>query len=139
MLAKFEGGKIFSTLYLNQAYQQLKVVDETALILTITTSKGLYRVKRLPFGISAAPAFFQQCIETTLAGIKGVCAYLDDIIVKGSTQEERNEHLGLVLAILQTSEPRETSTGGCVSTHEALVHQVGCVQLRAGVLARQVT
>lgn len=101
VLAKLEGGKIFSTLDLTQAYQQLKVTDEAAAILTINTSKGLYRVKRLPFGISAAPAIFQRCMETTLAGIKGVCAYLDDIIVTGSTQEEHNERLGLVLARLQ--------------------------------------
>lgn len=74
VLAKLEGGKIFSTLHLTQAYQQLKVTDEAAAILTINTSKGVYHVKRLPFGISAAPAIFQRCMETTLAGIKGVCA-----------------------------------------------------------------
>lgn len=101
VLAKLRGGRIFSTIDLTQAYQQLKVTDDTAKTLTINTVKGLYRVNRLPFGVSAAPAIFQRCMDTTLAGISGISAYLDDIIVAGSTQEEHNHRLGIVLSRLE--------------------------------------
>lgn len=92
---------MFSTIDLAQAYQQLKVTDTTANILTINTVKGLYRVNRLPFGVSAAPAIFQRCMDTTLAGIPGVSAYLDDIIVAGSTPQDHNHRLDVVLARLE--------------------------------------
>lgn len=101
VLAKLRGGKIFSTLDLAQAYQQLKVTESTADILTINTIKGLYRIKRLPFGVSAAPAIFQRCMDTTLAGLPGVSAYLDDVIVCGSTPKEHAQRLDSVLSRLQ--------------------------------------
>ncbi|XP_037505702.1 uncharacterized protein LOC119382034 [Rhipicephalus sanguineus] len=71
VFAKLRGGTTFSTLDLYQAYQQLRVDDETAALLTVNTTKGLFKVNRLPFGVSAAPAIFQRMMETTLAGIQG--------------------------------------------------------------------
>nr|XP_037290137.1 uncharacterized protein K02A2.6-like [Rhipicephalus microplus] len=70
--AKLPDGTTFSTLDLYQAYQQLRVDDGTAALLTVNTIKGLFKVNRLPFGVSAAPAIFQWMMETTLAGIQGM-------------------------------------------------------------------
>lgn len=97
VLSSLRGGAIFSTLDLAQAYQQLRVTPATAEILTINTIKGLYKVKRLPFGVSASPAIFQRFMETTLCGLAGVCVYLDDIIVSGATEAEHNDRLAAVL------------------------------------------
>lgn len=44
-------------------------------------------MKRLPFGVAAAPEIFQRFMETTLSGLTGVCVYLDDIIVSGATEQ----------------------------------------------------
>lgn len=101
VLSHLRGGKVFSTLDLAQAYQQLHVTPETAEILTLNTLKGLYRVKRLPFGISAAPAIFQRFMETMLSGITGVCAYLDDVIISGKDATEHAERLEEVLKRLR--------------------------------------
>lgn len=87
-LSNLRGGTVFSTLDLAQAYQQLRVTDTTAEMLTINTIKGLFRVKRLPFGVAAAPAIFQKVMDMTLAGIPGVAAYLDDVIISGANAEE---------------------------------------------------
>lgn len=100
VFAKLRGGTTFSTLDLYQAYQQLRVDDETAALLTVNTTKGLFKVKRLPFGISAAPAIFQRMMETTLAGIQGVSVYLDDIIVSGNNVKEHAQRLDEVLSRL---------------------------------------
>ncbi|XP_049268928.1 uncharacterized protein K02A2.6-like [Rhipicephalus sanguineus] len=72
VFAKLRGGTTFSTMDLYQAYQQLRVDDETAALLTVNTTKGVFEVNHLPFGVSAAPAIFQRMMETTLAGIQGV-------------------------------------------------------------------
>ncbi|XP_064475741.1 uncharacterized protein K02A2.6-like [Ornithodoros turicata] len=106
VLANLQGGKLFSTLDLAQAYQQLQVTPETAHILTLNTVKGLYAVKRLPFGVAAAPAIFQRFMETVLAGIEGTSVYLDDVIVSGSTKDEHYNRLELVLSRLEQANLR---------------------------------
>lgn len=54
-----------STLDLAQAYQQLQLTTETADVLTINTAKGLYRVKRMPFGIAANTSDFLSIHESS--------------------------------------------------------------------------
>ncbi|KRX42049.1 Uncharacterized protein T05_6836, partial [Trichinella murrelli] len=71
LLASLSGGNFFAKLDLAQAYQQLTVDDATADAQTIITHRGAFRVKRLQFGISAAPGIFQNVIDKTVAGIQG--------------------------------------------------------------------
>lgn len=97
---------IFTKLDLAQAYQQLTLDDESAELLTINTLKGLYRVRRLPFGVSAAPGLFQRVVDSLISGIPGVVAYLDDIIISGKTKQEHNERVEAVLRRLQDARLR---------------------------------
>ncbi|KAK8756643.1 hypothetical protein V5799_000656 [Amblyomma americanum] len=106
MLTALSSSKFFTKLDLAQAYQQLTLDDETAEVLTVNTIKGLYKVKRLPFGISVAPWVFQRVIDTLLAGVPGVKAYLDDILISGCNAEEHAERLETVLSRLQKAQLR---------------------------------
>nr|XP_037270375.1 uncharacterized protein K02A2.6-like [Rhipicephalus microplus] len=49
VFAKLRGGTTFLTLDLYQVYQQLRVDDKTAALLTVNTTEKLFKVKRLPF------------------------------------------------------------------------------------------
>ncbi|KRX62859.1 Transposon Tf2-9 polyprotein [Trichinella sp. T9] len=60
LLASLAGGKVFAKLDLAQTYQQ---------------------VKRLQFGVSAAPGIFQGVIDQLTKGIPGVLPYFDDILI----------------------------------------------------------
>ena len=55
----------------------------------------LYKFKRLPFGLSCAPAIFQKLIEQLVGDIPGVACYLDDIVVTGKSEQEHldNHHI----------------------------------------------
>lgn len=97
LFSNLAGSTVFSQLDLNQAYQQLAVDDETADLLTVNTHRGLFRVTRLPFGVSTAVAIFQRYMEELLVGLPGVHVYLDDIIVGGRDAKEHNERLRSVL------------------------------------------
>ncbi|UYV60352.1 hypothetical protein LAZ67_1000919 [Cordylochernes scorpioides] len=88
LLDRLRGGKVFTKLDMAQAYQQLKVDDESSEILTINTPRGLYRVKRLPFGLNSAVGTFQRFMDTLLSGIDGVAVYLDDVLIAGSNFED---------------------------------------------------
>ncbi|UYV64000.1 K02A2.6-like [Cordylochernes scorpioides] len=47
------------------------------------TAAGLYKVKRLPFGLNSAVGTFQRFMDSLLSGINGVAVYLDDVLISG--------------------------------------------------------
>ncbi|PFX15182.1 Retrovirus-related Pol polyprotein [Stylophora pistillata] len=48
---------------------------------------------RLPFGVAASPAIFQQTMDSTLSGINGVGSILYDLIVTGPNDNENLRNL----------------------------------------------
>lgn len=99
--AELQGGVIFSKIDLEQAYTQVRVDDKTAKLLTLNTPKGLYKVKRLAFGVKACPGIFQRLMSSLLAGIQGTAVLLDDIVISGSNMKTHNTRLQMVLQRLQ--------------------------------------
>ncbi|XP_031347140.1 uncharacterized protein K02A2.6-like [Photinus pyralis] len=97
ILMELSGGESFTKLDLSYAYNQISVDDESAMILTWTTHKGLFKVNRLPYGITPASSIFQKVLEQLLQGIKNTANFLDDIIVTGATRKEHVENLKAVL------------------------------------------
>ncbi|XP_055842359.1 uncharacterized protein K02A2.6-like [Episyrphus balteatus] len=97
IFATLSNKNIFSHIDLTDAYLQIPVSTESRKCLTINTHKGLYNVNRLAPGVKSAPGAFQQLMDTLLAGLKGVAAYLDDIIISGSSWEEHLQSLHEVL------------------------------------------
>ena len=85
---KLNQGFKFSKIDLADAYLQIELEDKSKELVVINTHQGLYRCKRLPFGLSCAPAVFQKIIEKVIQEIPGTVNYLDDIIVTGATEKE---------------------------------------------------
>ena len=106
MFASLSGGKTFTKLDLLHAYQQVSLDDESKEYTTINTHRGLYRYKRLPFGVASAPSIFQRTIESILQGIPHVTVYIDDILISGTTQEEHLHNLEEVLRRLERANIR---------------------------------
>ena len=103
LFSNLAGGVIFSKLDMSQAYAQLCLNDQSKQFTVINTHRGLFQYNRLSFGISSAPGIFQRAMEELLHGIEGVRVYLDDILIKGSTREEHDKTLRLVLSKLQSA------------------------------------
>ena len=81
---------------LANAYNQMEVSEESREYLTIATHNGLFRQNRLVFGITTAPAIWQNAIEKVLQGLPGVKVYLDDVLVSGRTESEHLSNLDRV-------------------------------------------
>ena len=96
ILADLAGGVKFSKLDLANAYNQMEVSEESREYLTIATHNALFRQNRLVFGVTTAPAIWQNAIEKVLQGLPGVKVYLDDILVSGRTEPEHLSNLGRV-------------------------------------------
>ena len=92
---------VFSKLDLRWGYHQIELDEQSRQYTTFATHTGLYRYKRLMFGISAAPEIYQHVIQQTLHGCPGVRNISDDIIIFGKTQQEHDCNLTNVLARLQ--------------------------------------
>jgi hypothetical protein len=95
------GGTVFSKLDLSNAYQQIALSDDAKQLMTINTHKGLFRYKRLPYGIKVAPAIFQSVMDQILAGLEGVCCFIDDILI---TSKDMRTHVMLLDQVLQRLE-----------------------------------
>ena len=104
---KLRGGQRFTKLELKSAYQQLPLDPESQQFITINTHRGLYRYKRLPFGIASSPALFQRTMDIILQGLDHVASIQDDILITGKDDDEhikildsvrsRLDHYGLRL------------------------------------------
>lgn len=101
ILARIGTGVVWSKLDIRDSFLQIMVAAESRDILTFITEKGLFRCKRLPFGLITAPEIFQRVIDEILCGCEGTHWYLDDIFVEGETLEEHDARLEKVMAKLK--------------------------------------
>ena len=95
------GSKVFSKLDLKWGYHQLELSPESREITTFATHCGLFRYKRLLFGVNSASEQYQYEIQTALAGIEGQENISDDIIVHGKDQKEHDLWLEKVIMRLK--------------------------------------
>ena len=82
-------------------YLQVDLSESARDLTAMITPLGLYRWKRLPFGLSSAPSCFQKIIAKIIEGIPGPKNLLDDIGICGRTLPEHNERLRHVLQRLE--------------------------------------
>ena len=103
LLSSLAGGKVFAKLDMSHAYNQLRLDDSSQACTTINTHRGLFRYKRLCFGVSTAPGVFQRTMETLLKGLNHVVVFFDDILITGTTAENYLSNVEKVLDRLQTA------------------------------------
>ena len=97
VLHEMTGAAFFSKLDLTQSFHQIELDERSRYITTFTTHRGLYRYRRLMFGISCAPEIHQRVIQQVLADCEGARNIADDIVVFGSTVQEHDQRLNAVL------------------------------------------
>ncbi|XP_062544137.1 uncharacterized protein K02A2.6-like [Armigeres subalbatus] len=96
-LARMGKQMIRSKLDIREAFLQIELDPVSRDVTTFITSKGLFRFKRMPFGLVTAPETFQRVMDEILTGCEGVYWYLDDVMVEGTTVEEHDARLNEVL------------------------------------------
>ncbi|XP_048001410.1 uncharacterized protein K02A2.6-like [Leguminivora glycinivorella] len=101
LLPQVRDAKYFSKLDIRDAFHQLELHPDSRHITTFITSLGMYRYKRLMFGITCAPEIFQKTIEKLLLGCEGVINFMDDILVYGRDKEEHDTRLQQVTNVLK--------------------------------------
>ncbi|CAH8573507.1 unnamed protein product, partial [Schistosoma haematobium] len=59
--------------------------------------KGLFQCNRFPFGVRIVPSVFQQAMNTILQVIPVTAAYLDDILIIGTSYGDLEKKVDMVL------------------------------------------
>ena len=101
LIRKLSGGYGFSKIDLADAFNQIMLGPESQKRLALSTHRGVLLQLRLPFGISSAPAHFQEIMDQLTSDLKGVAVYIDDILVSGVSAAEHLESLRALLQRLQ--------------------------------------
>ncbi|KAK7099536.1 hypothetical protein V1264_003664 [Littorina saxatilis] len=93
LVSDLNGAKVFSKIDLRSGYHQLELDPASRQFTTFSTHLGLYRYKRLPFGLNSAAEIFQHTIQEVISGVSGARNVSDDIIVFGSDQADHDRAL----------------------------------------------
>lgn len=78
----------------------MRLDEKSAEVVVLNTHRGLYKCKRLWFGLAPAVAIWQRFIESILAGLKGVSVFIDDIKMGASSASALIETIDAVLSRL---------------------------------------
>lgn len=60
MMTLLQDAATFSTIDLESAYHQVPLHDDSRDLTAFITHKGLFRFKRVPYGLASAPSAFQK-------------------------------------------------------------------------------
>ena len=96
ILDRLKNAKYISSIDLKNGYWQIPMAEESKPLTAFSVAgKGLYQWKVMPFGLTSAPATFQRALDRVIGpDMEPVAfAYLNDIVVTGSSLEKHIDNL----------------------------------------------
>merc|ERR1711888_82853 len=93
---KFKGSDRFSLIYLNHAFHQFPLDEESKNLFVFYTPWGLYKYETLVMGVHTASSECQEKVRLLLDGLEGIQQIQDDVVVHG-VGEEHDERLQALL------------------------------------------
>ena len=94
------GAKVFAKLDMNMAFHQIELDVDSRDITTFAGPNGLYRYKRLLFGVNMATEKFQHIMWQIVQGLPGVHSMHDDIRVVADNHNQLYERVEAVVKAL---------------------------------------
>jgi hypothetical protein len=96
---QLRGASVFSKIDLRSGYHQLKIRPSDNPKTTFITKYGLYEYTIMSFGLTNAPAFFMNLMNSVFMEYleKFVVVFIDDILIYSQSKEEHVDHLKMVL------------------------------------------
>ena len=96
-LAQLSNATVFTKLYANSGFWQIRLAKESCHLTTFITPFGRFCFNRLPFGITSVPEYFQKKMSQLLEGLKGAVCMMDNVLIYGQNQAEHDRRVDLVV------------------------------------------
>ena len=97
--AKLQGSQIYSAVDVRSGYYHIELTEDARPKSAFVISGphgGKWQFKRVPFGLTQAPAYFQQLVNEVLHGLPFAFGYIDDILIFSATPGQHIDHLRAV-------------------------------------------
>jgi hypothetical protein len=100
---QLRGASVFSKIDLRSGYHQLRIRPSNIPKTAFITKYGLYEFTVMSFGVTNAPAFFMNLMNSVFMDYldKFVVVFIDDILIYSQSEEEHVDHLKMVLQRLR--------------------------------------
>jgi hypothetical protein len=100
---QLRGASVFSKIDLRSGYHQLRIRPSDIPKTTFITKYGLYEFIVMSFGLTNAPTFFMNLMNSVFMDYldKFVMVFIEDILIYSQNEEEHVDHLKMVLQRLR--------------------------------------
>jgi hypothetical protein len=100
---QLRGASVFSKIDLRSGYHQLRIRPSNIPKTAFITKYGLYEFTVMSFGLTNAPAFFINLMNSVFMDYidKFVVVFFDDILIYSQSKEEHVDHLKMLLQRLR--------------------------------------
>lgn len=103
MRTKLHGASRFTKLDMKSAFHHVRLGEKSRELTNFMTPIGMFRFKRLMFGVNCAPEIFQRIMEDVLKDIEGIIVYIDDVLIFAKDEKGLEETTAKVLRALETN------------------------------------
>ena len=97
-------GIVFTVIDLAFGYHQMRLKIRSRQYTAFRTNNEIYQWKVAPMGLAGMPGTWTRLMRTTLAKLKFVVVYLDDICIFSPSLTGHYSHIKEVLEVLRTNQ-----------------------------------
>nr|GEU29074.1 reverse transcriptase domain-containing protein [Tanacetum cinerariifolium] len=100
---QLQGSSVYLKIDLRSGYHQIRVREKDISITAFRIRYGQYEFQVMPFRLTNAPAVFMDLMNRVCKSFldKLVIVFIDDILIYSKNKEEHEEHLRIILELLQ--------------------------------------